>query len=99
MLSFGQVVTDHSTYVSAQTVADAMYVIRGRARVGEMRVQLSCTLADYPRVPQRRQVTRVHGQRAPVHHEHIEVSASQVCCATPKTIKSDSYSLSVGSTK
>lgn len=85
VLSLRQVVAHHSTYVSAQTVPDTVYAISGSAQVREVCVQLGGTLAHQPRVSQRRQVTRVSGQRAPVHHEHVKVSAHQVGCSGYRT--------------
>lgn len=78
VLPVGQVVAHHAAYVRAQAVPHAVDTVRGRARPRQERVQLSGALAHQPGVAQRRQVTRVHGQRAPVGHEHVEFAAHQV---------------------
>lgn len=44
VLSLRQVIANHATYVSPETVANAVNVVNGSARISEMGVQLSCTL-------------------------------------------------------
>jgi len=66
-------VANHAAYVSAEAVADAVYVVRRSPGIGEMGVELGRALGHQPGVAQRRQVTREERQRFPVHREHIEV--------------------------
>lgn len=44
VLSLRQVIANHAAYVSPETVANAVYVVNGSARISEMGVQLGCTL-------------------------------------------------------
>jgi len=78
VLSVRQVIAHHAAYVRPETVADAMYVERGRAGIGEMGVELSRALGHQPGVAQRRQVTRKERQRLPIHREHVIVFSVQV---------------------
>lgn len=45
VLSLRQVVADHSAYVGAQTMSDAVYVVSGSAHIREVLVKLSSALA------------------------------------------------------
>jgi hypothetical protein len=44
VLSLRQVIANHAAYVSPETVANAVYMINGSARISEMGVQLSGAL-------------------------------------------------------
>lgn len=91
VLSVRQVVAHHAANVRPEAVADAVYVVRGRPGVGEVRVELGRALGHQPGVAERRQVTGEERQRLPVHREHVKVSPVQVRCRDTRRKKINTF--------